>query len=601
MSSGTVASWEPTRPALCADCTLRRTVIDPAIAARHGRIFKTTGDGLFAEFASAVEAVAGAVDIQRGIAAAATEPAVMLRIGINLGDIIVEARDIFGDGVNIAARLETLSMPGGVCISATVHEQVREKLGLAFEDGGEVELKNIAQSVRVFSLAPAAIAAAAALPRTLGAPKAGSWRWALPIAVLLICLVAGAGIWVRVAPGPAPTAQPGVSRHAAIAVLPLAAQGGDGAHDYFEDGLTEDIIAALGRFRDLTVISSAGVASYKGKTLPPAQLGRELNVRYVVEGSVRRTPDRVRISIGLTDTATGALLWSDVYVETPDQIFAVQDQITSRIAGALDLRVGDVELARAAAEPPAALAAYDLVLRGRDLLHRETRAPNAEARTLFEQAIALDPGYAPAYTGLARVDIHAAVLGWTPYARESLERAEALSRKAIELDAYDPAGHATLGSIMVYFGEYDSAIEELNRAIALNGSDADSYSMLLQVRLWRGELAAAIAAGGTLMQLTLSPPAVDAFHLGLAYVLAGRGHDALDVMSPAYQLNLTHPYLNAAMALAYVQTGQPEQAARHAAVVRQADPGFSSAAFGSLLRNQALREKLVALLHGAGL
>jgi len=454
----------------------RRELIDPAIAARRGRIVKTTGDGILVEFPSAVDAVACAIAVQQGAARRTQDvpedKRLVFRIGINIGDVIIEKADIFGDGVNVAACLESLCEPGGLCISRAVRDQVRDKLPVAFDDLGEQRVKNIVRPVRVFGLNPQAIAA---VPDIAGAaassPRNRGRLWVGAAALAMLLAAAGTAWWVSREPAitpqhaapSAPPPAPVAAARASIAVLPFTALGAEAGGDYFADGLSEDIIAALGRFRELSVIARAAVFAYKGKTPTPAEVGRDLKVRYVVEGSVRRTPERVRVSVSLTDTSRSAVLWSEKYDAEPKDIFSVQDQITRRISGALAVRVTSLELARSAAKPPNNLEAYDLVLRGRDLLTRLTRAANAEARSLFERAIELDPNYAPAYVGLGHVNLNAVSYGWTPDPGDALGQAETLARKAIGLDDLSPGAHALLGSASVRFGDYDRALDELKR------------------------------------------------------------------------------------------------------------------------------------------
>src|SRR5438132_8631717 len=487
----------------------RRELIDPTIAARRGRIVKTTGDGVLVEFPSAVEAVACAISVQQGIAlrnaGVAEDKRLIFRIGINVGDIISEAGDIFGDGVNVAARLESLCEPGGLCISRAVRDQVRDKLPVSFDDLGEQQVKNIARPVRAFGLTPEAITAIPELApsgfKGQGGPDRRRWIIA---ALVTVSLAAGGTAWWLVrAPPLTPeraetittTPVPIGAARASIAVLPLEALGAEGGSDYFADGLTEDIISALARFPELSVMSLGAVFAYKGKHSPPMEVGRDLQVGYVVEGFIRRSPERIRVSVSLTDTIRSAVLWSEKYDAEPKDIFAVQDQITRRISGTLALRVTSLELARSAAKPPSNLEAYDLVLRGRALLSRLTRSANAQARDLFERAIALDPNYAPAYVGLGQVDMRASNQGWTQDPPEALARAEKLAQKAIALDDLNSGAHALLGDVAVHFGDYDRALEELQRAIDLNGSDAESYGHLVAVLVYRGDTAGAIAAG----------------------------------------------------------------------------------------------------------
>jgi adenylate cyclase len=598
----------------------RGEVIDPAIAARRGRIVKTTGDGLLVEFPSAVDAVACAITVQRALALrAADEPEdrrLVFRIGINVGDIIIEAGDIFGDGVNVAARLETLSQPGGLCISRAVRDQVRDRLPISFDDLGEQAVKNIARPVRAFGLSPDAITAApdlAAGPAAAPAAPPGRRRlWiAAALAGVLVLIVAAGTVWWLAgaptgvlpqagAPG-APASDPVATARASIAVLPFASLGGDSNGDYFADGLTEDIIAALGRFRDLSVISRTAVFAYKGKTPSPAEVGRDLKVRYVVDGSIRRTAEHLRVSVSLTDTARSQMLWSEKYDAEPKDIFSVQDQITRRISGALAVRVTSLELARSAAKPPDSMEAYDLVLRGRALAANRTRPNNAQARGLFERAIELDPKYPPAYVGLGRVDINAVTEGWTANPSDALEHAEAMGRKATALDDLDPGAHALLAEAALNFGEYDRALDEVKRAIELNGSDPHSYGILMDVLLFRGDLTGAINAGETLTQFEPDIPTGAALLLGVCYVLADRGADAVRVLEHALDRSPGVLYPNVILAAAYVVAGRQQDAERQAADVRRKFPNFNPQEFGSLLRDPGQREKLARALKKAGL
>jgi len=592
----------------------RRELIDPKIAAHRGRIVKTTGDGLLVEFPSAVEAVACAISVQRGIAVrnegVAEDKRVIFRIGVNVGDIISEAGDIFGDGVNVAARLESLCEPGGLCISRAVRDQVRDKLPVAFDDLGEQQVKNIARPVRAFRLTAEAIAATPELsPQALTAPGGRRRPWVIAVLVAVILAAGGTTWWIVRAPpmvtqpsGPtAISPLPIGAARASIAVLPLEALGAEGGSDYFADGLTEDIISALGRFRELSVMSHGAVFAYKGKHPSPMEVGRDLKVRYVVEGSIRRAPERIRVAVSLTDTNRNAVLWSEKYDAEPKDIFAVQDQITRRISGALALRVTGLELARSATKPPNNLEAYDLVLRGRDLLSRLTRSANAQARDLFERAIALDPNYGPAYVGLGQVDMRAANQGWTQDPGGALERAEKLAQKAIALDDLSSGAHALLGDVAVQFGDYDRALAELKRAIDLNGSDAESYGHLVTVLLFEGDISGAIAGGELVTQFRPEIPDGTAFDLGVAYILADRGADAVRILEHAVDRNPGHLYMNVMLAAAYGAVGRQQDAERQADRVHQRFPTFSRDRFGSALRDPSLRAKLNQALEKAGL
>lgn len=386
-----------------------------------------------------------------------------------------------------------------------------------------------------------------------------------------------------------------------IAVLPLASLADHARDDYFADGLTEDIISALGRFSDISVRSRSAVSAYKGKTPRPDEVGRDLDVRYVLEGSVRRSAERIRVSVHLTDTSRGVLLWSQQYDTEPKDIFAVQDDITRRIAGTLAVRLGDLELGKAASKSPSSLEAYDFVLRGRDLLSRATRTDNSRARSMFENALALDPNYVPAIVGLGLVDLNAIRYGWTADPLEALQRAERLGHKAIAIDESSPGAHALLGRVYIRRGDLDRALDGMKRALALNPSDPDSYAGLGNALLLLGDVDGAIKAIETAVQLHPSISPTDYFRLGMAYILAGRNTDAIRTLERALVRDESNVFINAMLAGAYAETERQEDAMGRANVVKQLSPIFATADVGSLFRNPDHREKIVAALRKAGL
>jgi len=345
---------------LAALRAVRRELADPKIAEHRGRIVKTTGDGLLAEFASVVDAVRCAVEVQREMiarnAATSGERRIEFRMGVNVGDIIIEDGDIFGDGVNIAARLEALAEPGGICLSAAAHEQVRDRLDLAFDDLGEQQVKNITRPVLTYAVA-------------LG----GSSRGALPVA----------------APLPLPDKP-------SLAVLPFQNLTGDADQEYFVDGMVEEITTAIARLPWLFVIARSSAFTYKGKPVDVKQVAQELGVRYVLEGSVRKAGNRVRITGQLIDTTTGAHIWADRFDGALDDIFELQDQVASSVAGAIEPKLRQSEIDRAGRKPTANLTAYDLYLRALAQSYRFTEEGFAEAVVLARQALAIDPSYAPA-------------------------------------------------------------------------------------------------------------------------------------------------------------------------------------------------------------
>jgi len=589
---------------------VRKNLVDPAIAAHGGRIVKTTGDGLLADFPSVVDAVACAATIQREMPEqnreAADDKRLIFRIGINIGDIIIDGNDIFGDGVNIAARLESICEPGGLCISDTACEQVRGKLPLTFEDRGEQQVKNIARPVRVFGLSADALAAASDFSLGRQAP-AKSRRFAILAAILTLALAfVGAGAWWAIrqtAPLEQNVATPSSSSaetRPTIAVLPLVTLS-DVKDDYFGDGLTEDIISALGRFPEFAVRSRNAVFAYKGKNPRPDEVGHDLDVRYIVDGSIRRSPERIRISIRLSAAAGGALLWSENYDVAPEDIFSVQDDITRRIAGTLASRLTELELAKAETKPPSSLEAYDLVLRGRGLTAKFDRVANSQARDLFNRAIELDPNYAPAYVGLGGVELHGFMEGWTGDPAAALQRVEDLGRKAISIDPASAAGHALLGTAYVSFGDYDRATDEMQRAVELNSSDPEAYAGLAYAQLWSGDADAAVKDFETAGKLGFDFEAGNNMAFGLAYLLVDRDDEAIRTLERALDSNKPDVYVEATLAAAYAQAGREADAARAAETVRKLNDRFDSTEFGSLLRKPDQRAKLAAALQKAGL
>jgi adenylate cyclase len=382
---------------------LRRVLVDPKIDEHRGRIVKTTGDGILAQFASVVDALRCAVEIQRGMtkqnAEMPEDRRIEVRMGINVGDIIIDGDDIYGDGVNIAARLEGLSEPGGICVSLSVRDQVRDKLDLVFDDAGEHQLKNIAWPIRVYRVRLRG--GAAALRPALVLPDRPS-----------------------------------------IAVLPFENMSGDAEQDYFADGMVEEIITALSRMRWLFVIARNSSFTYKGRAVDVKQVGRELGVRYVLEGSVRKAGSRVRITGQLIDTSTGAHLWAERFDGGMEDIFVLQDQVTASVVGAIGPKLEQAEIERAKRKPTASLDAYDYYLRGMACFHQWTREANSEALSHFHQAIELDPNFASAYGLAARCYATRKAGGWVTDRARDIAEAERLARRAVELGKDDRPAQA---------------------------------------------------------------------------------------------------------------------------------------------------------------
>jgi len=394
------------------------------VAKHDGRVFKVTGDGVLVEFGSAVNAVQCAVDLQHAMAAAngdqPNDRHIVLRIGINLGDVMVEGSDLYGEGINIAARLETLADPAGIFVSGSAYDQVRNKVKIVFEDLGAQTLKNISQPVRTY--------------RIIGTPSA-------------------------TAPGLKDTAKP------SIAVLPFTNMSGEPEQEYFSDGITEDIITELSRFRSLFVIARNSSFQYKGKNVDVRRIARELGVQFLVEGSVRKMGDRIRITAQLIDTATGNHLWSERYDRALSEIFVIQDEVLLSIVARVEGRLVASVAEQAKRKPPEQLAAFDCVLRARN--HINTYDTES-AEPLLQHAIELDPRYAQAYVWLA---ITSYVKYFSEPKRELLDKALTLARQAVEIDPDDALCHSTVAVILTLRQEYEEAGTSFDRALTLNPSD----------------------------------------------------------------------------------------------------------------------------------
>jgi adenylate cyclase len=412
---------------------LRRELADPKIKEHRGRIVKTTGDGLLLEFASVVDAVRCAVEVQREMAErnAGVPPdrRIDFRMGINLGDIIKDGRDIHGDGVNVAARLEALAAPGGICVSRVVRDQVRDKLDFAFEDAGEQRVKNIARPLRVYHVRPGELAdeeMSAAQP-PLALPDKPS-----------------------------------------LAVLPFTNMSGDPEQEFVSDGIAEDVISALSHYPSLFVIARNSTFTYKGRAVDVKQVGRELGVRYVLEGGVRKAGNRIRVTAQLIEAETGNHVWANRYDRDLADIFAVQDEITHALTTALTPAIADAELRRAIRKPPESLDAWAAYQRGLWHLSKANSEDDTIAQNFFRRAIDLDPTFAPGYSALALAQLQAAAIYQKLTLAEAQSSAEALARRAVSLDGADAEARSCLGWALQARGELDGALVEIERALAMS-------------------------------------------------------------------------------------------------------------------------------------
>jgi adenylate cyclase len=488
---------------LAALRAVRRELGDPKITEHRGRIVKTTGDGLLVEFASVVDAVRCAVEVQREMAARnAAVPArrrIEFRMGVNVGDIIIEEGDIFGDGVNIAARLEALAEPGGICISAAAHEQVRDKLDFSFEDMGEQLVKNIARPVRTHRI----VVGSTAQPITAAAAAATE----LPL-----------------------------PDKPSIAVLPFQNMSGDPEQEYFVDGMVEEIITALSRIRWLFVVARNSSFTYKGRAVDVKQVGRELGARYVLEGSVRKGGNRVRITGQLIDAVSGTHLWADRFDGSLEDVFELQDKVASSVAGVIEPALQAAETARSAGRPTADLTAYDLYLRAYAMVWSSARQV-PEALHLLEQAIARDPRYGPALAWAAHCCFRLVQTDWSEDREADRLKGVEFARRALEVAGDDPGTLVSAAHALAWFGEdIGTMIAIADRAVTLNPNYAYGWSISGGLRLYAGQTDIAIEHLET--ALRLSPRARvggSLLNIGFAHFLSRRFDQAVPKLLLAIQ------------------------------------------------------------------
>ncbi len=591
--------------------TAYREVIAGLIDRHRGRVVDSPGDNLLAEFASVVDALRCAWDVQQELAGRNAQLAenrrMRFRIGINLGDVIEEEGRLYGDGVNVAARLESLAQPGGINISGTAYDQVKNKLPYRFDYTGEQQVKNIADPVRTYRVvmdpqAPGAAVRTESKRRSL--PRGG--RLAM-IAIGIIVLSVGFYFWVdmharslsdRSPKGPVPEQ---ISQRASIAVLPFKNLSGDPQQEYFSDGITNDIITDLSRFGQLLVIASNTVFTYKGKTVGIRTVGQELGVRYILEGSVQKVEDRVRINAQLIDAADGTHIWAERYERGFQDIFRLQGDIVQAIVTTLAINITQSERTRAMRKRPQDLQAYDYLLRGWAHYHRRTRASNFLAEEMFAKAAELDPLYSSAYVGLGWVEYSRVGYGWTEFPQKALESAFSFGRKALELDAANASAHTLLCNVYTFQNQYDLAIREAEQALEINPNDAYTLSQLGWALLWAGRVDQAVTALEKSLRLDSTSVRNAWLHLGTAYYLKGQYAKALEILEKGVVKRPEFVGYYLLLAATYARLGRTDEAARAADTVRRLDPFFEVESFGTAFRTPAHREAIIAGLRKAGL
>src|SRR5665213_16552 len=523
----------------------RKAFVDPAIASHRGRIVKTTGDGLLVEVVSAVDAARCSVEVQRAIASqnadVPQDVRIEFRIGIHVGDIIIDDNDIFGEGVNIAARLEGIAEPGGICISDDAYRQVRGKVEVACDDLGPQPLKNIAEPMRAWRVHLGGQGTAKAQP---GSP--GGQARALPL-----------------------------PDKPSIAVLPFQNMSGDPEQEYFADGMVEDIITALSHFRNLFVIARNSSFTYKGRAVDVKQVGRELGVRQVLEGSVRKAAGKVRITGQLIDAGTGVHLWADRFDGSVDDIFELQDQVTSSVVNAIAPKLEQAEIERAKRKPTENLDAYDHYLRGMSVLNQWTRDSNHEATANFCKAIELDANFASAYGMAAWCYVWRKANGWMNDRHLETGEATRLAKRAVELGRDDAAALSRAGHVLAYVaGDLDSASPVIDRALLLNPNLASAWNFAGWTRVLRGEPEAAIEYLARSMRLSPLDQLGYSAKGSTAHAHFFLGaHDEASVWADnAVQENPNYLIVNCIAAASHALAGHLEKAAQAVSRTLQIDP-----------------------------
>lgn len=519
----------------------RRALVDPKITEHRGRIVKTTGDGMLMEFASVVDALRCAVEVQLGMSERNTEvpqeKRIEFRVGINVGDIIIDGDDIYGDGVNIAARLEGLAEPGGICVSARVQEDARGKLDLAFEDAGEQQLKNINWPVRAYRI------------RLNGTEPRSRPTLPLP-------------------------------DKPSIAVLPFQNMSGDPEQEYFADGVVEEIITALSRFKQLFVIARNSSFTYKGRAVDVKQVGRELGVRYVLEGSVRKAADRLRITGQLIDATTGSHIWADRFDGALTDIFDLQDQVTTNVIGAIAPKLEQAEIERSKQKPTNNLDAYDYFLRGTAKVYQWNEQANEEALPFFYKAIALDPEFASAYGYATWCHAFRKTSGWMANPAQDVPETERLARQAIEVGKEDAFALCWAGySLACVVGQLEEGIGLIDRALVLNPNLARAWNLSGWARIWRGEPDIAIEHFKRAIRLSPLDFALHTMQNGIAsaHFFAGRYQEALSWVELALRQRPNDHSVLRMSSVVYSTVGRLAEATEAITRLRQIDPALSLA------------------------
>jgi adenylate cyclase len=640
-----------------------KEVMADLIQHHHGRAVDATGDNLLAEFASVVDAVQCAVEIQKELKVRNAElpenRRMEFRIGVNLGDVVEEKDKIFGDGVNIAARLQSLSEAGGICISGTAFDQIKNKLNLGYKYLGEQTVKNILEPVRVYQVLMEPEAAGKVIGEKKAKPRQLQMA-TMGLVIGVIVVVAAIVIWKLYTPSPpqpevtvkervvtpqlekGPTGLPPsveptpkekvtppltekVAKHApppppkieaaskekmafplpekpSIAVLPFVNMSDDPKQEFFVDGMTEEIITALSKGPNLFVIARNSTFTYKGKAVKIKQVSEELGVRYVLEGSIQRSGDRIRVNAQLIDALKGHHLWAERYDRDVKDIFAIQDEITMKIITALQVKLTSGEMIHVLAKGAKNIDAFTKYLQAVDLWTRLTKEANAQAKKLLEEAIALDPEYPGPYIGLAKTYGMDVFLGTTQSPDQSLARAFELAQKAISLDNTNEAAYSVLSWLYATKRQYEKAIAESERAVSLNPNSAESYMRLGLVLAYAGRGEEGIPYMQNALRLNPFPSCNYFSNLAMIYGASGYYEKAIEAAKKALQCEPNTPIPYTTLAISYIRLGREEEARTAAAEILRINPKWSLERYAKVTPfTQSLAGQMIEDLRKAGL
>jgi adenylate cyclase len=589
--------------------TAYKEVLGNLILQNGGRVVDAPGDNLLAEFSSVVDAVQCAVEIQKEIqgrnVGVPEERRMEFRIGVNLGDVLEEGEKIFGDGVNIVARVEGLAEPGGVCISGTAYDQVKNRLPFGFQSLGEQVVKNIAEPVRVYRV----LIDPGVTKGTKGPRIEAKGKRALVLGILaLLMVVAAVAVWrLYIRPTPPPVEAASKEKMAfplpdkpSIAVLPFTNMSDDPKQDFFSDGITDSIITALCKVPRLFVIGRNSTFTYKGKPVKFKQVSEEFGVRYVLEGSVQRSADRIRINVQMIDALTGHHIWAEKYDRDLKNIFALQDEITMKIITSLQVKLTAGEMAHLMAKGAKNIDAYIKFLQAIEL--HTTKEGNVQARKILEEAIILDPEYSRLYTALAGTHTNDVWYGTTDSPERSLARAFELAQKAISLDDSNAAAYGVLGWIYGMKRQYDQGIAECERAVSLSPNSAENFEWLGTVLTWAGRAEEAVKYLEHATRLNPLPSTSTLNFLAVAYRDSGQYEKAIETSKKALQQQPSYQFPYIHMTISYIRLGWEEEGRAAAADLLKVNPQFSLERYAKILPfPKPMADRVIEDLRKAGL